>query len=129
MLELGAGTGYWAACLRQRGVAVRAFDKYPPDKRCANMFFCHSFCDVEEGGSEVLDSWPGGSAKLVLLLVWPFNADEHKKRAAAGATPWDAERAGEHSSKCVCGVCGSLTAQASILREGTMVYSEYTLTV
>jgi hypothetical protein len=91
VLELGAGTGYWAACLRERGVAVRAFDKYPPDKRCANMFFCHSFCDVEEGGSEVLDSWPGGSAKLVLLLVWPFNADEHKKRAAAGATPWDAE--------------------------------------
>ena len=42
-------------------------------------------------GERVLDSWPGGSAKLVLLLVWPFNADEHKKRAAAGATPWDAE--------------------------------------
>jgi hypothetical protein len=91
VLELGAGTGYWAACLRQRGVAVRAFDKYPPDTRCANMFFCHSFCDVEEGGCEVLDRWPGGSAKLVLLLVWPFNADEHKKRAGAGATPWDAE--------------------------------------
>ena len=93
VLELGAGTGYWAACLRQQGVAVRAYDKYPPDKRCisANMYFGHVFCDVEQGGCEILDSWPGGSARIVLLLVWPFNADEHKKREAAGATPWDAQ--------------------------------------
>jgi hypothetical protein len=91
VLELGAGTGYWAACLRQRGVAVRAFDKFPPHKRGDNFFFAQSFCDVEEGGCEVLDSWPGGIARLVLLLVWPFNATEHQKRAAAGATPWDAE--------------------------------------
>jgi hypothetical protein len=32
ILEVGAGTGYWAALLRARGVEVRATDAAPPDR-------------------------------------------------------------------------------------------------
>ena len=48
LVELEAGTGYWAALLRQRGVEVQAlrqrgvevqvFDISPPDISCANMY-------------------------------------------------------------------------------------------
>lgn len=31
LVEIGAGTGYWASLLRSRGVTIDAYDKYPPD--------------------------------------------------------------------------------------------------
>ena len=37
IIEIGAGTGYWAAMLTLGGADVVAFDKYPPDKR-ANWY-------------------------------------------------------------------------------------------
>jgi hypothetical protein len=34
-VELGAGTGYWARCLRGAGAAVAAYDAAPPGPRGA----------------------------------------------------------------------------------------------
>lgn len=31
LVEIGAGTGYWAHLLRQRGVRITAYDQFPPD--------------------------------------------------------------------------------------------------
>lgn len=31
VVEMGAGTGYWAALLQQRGVDVVALDRHPPE--------------------------------------------------------------------------------------------------
>ena len=31
IVEIGAGTGYWAHLLEQMGVEIHAYDKYPPD--------------------------------------------------------------------------------------------------
>ena len=95
LVELGAGTGYWAALLRQRGVQVRAYDIEPPDTRCRNMFFCHTFTEVLAGGCEVLDGDGAGNAGMILLLVWPFNEAEHRKRTSKSegqdVVPWDAK--------------------------------------
>lgn len=31
IVEIGAGTGYWASLLRERGVTIHAYDRFPPD--------------------------------------------------------------------------------------------------
>lgn len=68
ILELGAGTGYWAYLLKRRGVSVRAYDLHPPnrsdnhyhpDQKTWTMVYC--------GGAEKLALYP----KRALLLCWP----------------------------------------------------------
>ena len=49
LVEVGAGTGYWAAVLRARGVEVEAFDLHPPDQRLQNEFFSRTFTDAAPG--------------------------------------------------------------------------------
>lgn len=95
LVELGAGTGYWAAMLARRGVNIVAFDIAPPSVDTAtgnmpNYFFERQFFPVLAGGPEVLKSQPHGRA---LLLVWPFHMDLHRKHLAQGqgtTEPWDA---------------------------------------
>ncbi len=38
LLEVGAGTGYWAFLLRQAGVAVTAVDSHPPGAQSGNLW-------------------------------------------------------------------------------------------
>ena len=59
LIEVGAGTGYWAWLLRQAGADVIAFDRNheaPPH-----------WCPVERGGPEQLARHPGRT----LFLCWP----------------------------------------------------------
>ena len=53
-MEVGAGTGYWAATLRRRGVDVLAYDLNPPGAEApeANAYHGHlpPFTDVLRGG-------------------------------------------------------------------------------
>jgi hypothetical protein len=69
LIELGAGSGYWAWLLRQAGADVIAFDqnpKAPPH-----------WTSVEEGDEGVIESHP----HRTLFLCWPPYRDEMACRA------------------------------------------------
>jgi hypothetical protein len=69
LVEIGAGTGYWAYRLRAIGVDIVAFDQAPLDGERANRY--HSctppWSHVEQGDQTVL---PGYSDRS-LFLCWP----------------------------------------------------------
>jgi hypothetical protein len=81
VVELGAGTGYWAYLLRARGVDCLAFDVAPPD-RSANphQFRPLTWTHVEEGSIEVVARYGHDRS---LLLVWPTWRDPFAERALA----------------------------------------------
>jgi hypothetical protein len=71
LVEIGAGTGYWAWLLRQLGVDILAFDKFPPSQNGTNKSEFHpdtdTWTEVLEGDESVLDSIIGRA----LFLCWP----------------------------------------------------------
>lgn len=70
IVEMGAGTGYWAKLLSEEGAQVEAYDKAPPGEGSRNTYrFKHSprHFDVREGDESLLPSLKAD----VLLLVWP----------------------------------------------------------
>lgn len=68
ILELGAGTGYWAYLLRRKGVDCLAFDAAPPDQvPNPHRFGAFTWTTVERGGVEALRD----HANRALLLCWP----------------------------------------------------------
>ena len=68
VVEIGAGTGYWAHLLDRRGVDVRAFD-IDPAPSSANKWFAGTqpWHRVEIGDHTVVDQ----SATRTLVIVWP----------------------------------------------------------
>lgn len=68
MIELGAGTGYWARLLARRGVAIVAYDVAPPPST-RNHFFAgvQPWFDVAVGDEQAV----ADHADRTLLLVWP----------------------------------------------------------
>jgi hypothetical protein len=68
VLELGAGTGHWAALLARRGIDVVACDVAPPPSP-ANAWFAgvQPWHGVHRGDERVV----GECAERSLLLVWP----------------------------------------------------------
>ena len=68
VLELGAGTGHWAALLARRGVDVVAYDVAPPPSP-ANAWFAgvQPWHHVHPGDERVVEE----CAERSLLLVWP----------------------------------------------------------
>lgn len=68
VVELGAGTGYWARLLHQRGVDIVAYDTAPPETG-TNRFVdaAPAWFPVAAGDQHVIDS----HADRTLLLVWP----------------------------------------------------------
>lgn len=76
LVEIGAGSGYWASLLREMGVRVYAFDEEPPShKGHLNGFFRCSrqgvegklWTEVRRGGVE----WAARSWGSTLFLCWP----------------------------------------------------------
>lgn len=70
LLELGAGTGYWASLLKQRGVDILCYDKNPPGgPNSPNHFHEGATCwtEVLGGDESVIDDHPNRT----LLLCWP----------------------------------------------------------
>lgn len=63
LVEIGAGTGYWAGLLRKRGLFVVAYDSSPYD----NIHADAKWSAVETGGPEKAALWP----QLTLFLCWP----------------------------------------------------------
>lgn len=69
VVEVGAGTGYWAALLKARGVDVVAYDKAPPNET-ANDFHV----SAKRTWTEVLSGDETAAANhgdRALLLAWP----------------------------------------------------------
>ena len=69
IVEVGAGTGFWAALLASRGVDVLAFDKAPPH------------CNVE-GNTWPLNTQHSLHAKFAFAAT-KNNDNEHKKKSGA----------------------------------------------
>jgi hypothetical protein len=74
IIEIGAGTGYWAYLLRQRGVDVVAFDINPPlTEGHTNRYHKNelivgiTWTEVLIGGPELVAHYPDRS----LFLCWP----------------------------------------------------------
>ncbi|MBV9355786.1 MAG: hypothetical protein JO023_09695 [Chloroflexi bacterium] len=99
IVELGAGTGYWAYLLRQRGVDVVAYDRFPPDRADnPNRLEPRLWTEVLEGDEQVLGRYPDRS----LLLCWPSWRDPFAAAALevyTGATLlYIGEAAGGHTA-------------------------------
>jgi hypothetical protein len=88
VVELGAGTGYWARLLHEVDVQVVAFDR-EPEPRAERRWFglTEPWFDVQPGDERVVDD----HGDALLLLVWPtrdedWPADALTRYAAAGGT-------------------------------------------
>jgi len=74
VLELGAGTGYWAAFLRRRGLAVVAADIKPPGRRGKGANEYHGSLPawgVVQAGDAVGMARSHGRGRLLLLCYAP----------------------------------------------------------
>lgn len=69
LVEVGAGTGYWAFRLRARGVDVVAIDEAPPDGERTNRYHARtaSWSEVIAGDHTMLTRYPDRA----LFLCWP----------------------------------------------------------
>jgi hypothetical protein len=69
LVEMGAGTGYWAYRLRALGVDILAFDLAPPEGERPNRYHPMSptWTEVIAGDHTVLADYPDRA----LLLCWP----------------------------------------------------------
>ncbi len=69
LVEIGAGTGYWAHRLRSIGVDIVAFDQAPVDGERANRYHpaTRPWTRVDQGDQTVLS----GYADRGLFLCWP----------------------------------------------------------
>lgn len=69
LVEIGAGTGYWASKLRAAGVDVIAFDQAPPDGDAPNRYHAPSptWTAVLAGDQTVL----AAHSNRALFVCWP----------------------------------------------------------
>jgi hypothetical protein len=67
IVEIGAGSGYWAHLLAARGADIVCYDAAPP-VTLTNRFGHHrAWFDIDEGGPDEVD----GHSAATLLLCWP----------------------------------------------------------
>ena len=71
IVEIGAGTGYWAHLLRAMGVDVKAYDLYPPSENGWHPGAAQ-WTKVVEGGPERA----GFHEDRTLVLCWPPYSSE-----------------------------------------------------
>lgn len=74
IVELGAGTGYWASLIAGEGGDITAYDKYPPGRARNRYGFREAFFPVRRGTPDTLKQ---GKVKWgTLFLCWPcYNTD------------------------------------------------------
>lgn len=75
LVEIGAGTGYWARSLRERGAEITAYDLNPPapDSEVLNSFHGRlpAFTEVKRGGPKA-----ASGSKHSLFLCYPPPGDK-----------------------------------------------------
>ena len=65
IVEIGAGTGYWAWLLQQVGVTVHAYDKYLENNPYKHE---HTYTELKKGGHNTLRKY---NHEWTLFLCWP----------------------------------------------------------
>jgi hypothetical protein len=84
LVEVGAGGGYWARCLAERGATIHAFDRLRPERQRRKGGSLVEHFPVRVGGpEEALAAAPDARA---LLLCWPPGLT-NRTEADAGAAP------------------------------------------
>lgn len=97
LVEIGAGSGYWAALLRKRGADVIAYDAYLAESgRNGFIFKCDSWTEVLSGTESVAAYHPDRT----LLLCWPPDKDPMAHRALAKYKGHTLIYIGEESPGC-----------------------------
>ena len=71
ILEIGAGSCFWASKLRNLGAEVVVYDKYPVQKRAKNHYCRQTYVKPWIGGPEKVKKYPNHT----LFLCWPPYAD------------------------------------------------------
>ena len=76
LLQMGAGSGYWAGILRQHNIDVVAYDLHPPSMQGnKNEFFDSAYIsDIQEGAC-VESMTSELASNRTLLLIWPNDPD------------------------------------------------------
>ncbi|MGC1185368.1 MAG: hypothetical protein WBA31_09490 [Candidatus Dormiibacterota bacterium] len=69
LVEIGAGTGYWAHRLREMNTDILAFDQSPPVSPAVNRYHpsAGTWTEVLSGDQAVLAAYPGRA----LFVCWP----------------------------------------------------------
>jgi len=82
VVEVGAGTGYWAALLANRGGNIIAYDIAPPGGSAINRWHpeAHALPHVLSGGPDVLKAHPDRA----LFLCWPPQQSDMAEQCLAG---------------------------------------------
>ena len=87
VVEVGAGTGYWASLLRRRGIPVTAYDLHPchdPEPNGHHKLLGRGnpppFTEVTRGGAEAAANYDDDddedeASRRVLMLCWPPRED------------------------------------------------------
>jgi len=74
IVEIGAGSGYWARCLSEMGADVIAYDSFPPGEQNAwewekgNSWFDDTWYGIIEGDESAAASHPDRA----LFMAWPM---------------------------------------------------------
>lgn len=88
VIEMGAGTGYWAHMMRERGVDIVAYDVAPPspDHKAKNEYHGQLPCwtSVGMGGPELLSHHPG---RTLFLCYPPPHHTIHPAKGASSDAP------------------------------------------
>ena len=82
VVQVGAGSGYWAALLAARGADVVAYDASPP----RDTSWRH-FAVAKGGGPEVLRAGCADRALLLVCPAFPLDADGDDADADVGPRP------------------------------------------
>jgi putative endonuclease len=86
LVEIGAGSGYWARCLTASGADIVAYDARPPaegdpcDATAGNRWFEDEWFNVMEGDASMAGRYP----ERTLFLCWPPIHDAMAMDALAG---------------------------------------------
>ena len=76
IVEIGAGTGYWAKLLQDQGCDVLAFDKAPPHKKSNPYHDCgvitNVWTEIRQGSASVLKR-PECKGRALFLCWPPYN--------------------------------------------------------
>ena len=94
LLEIGSGSGYWAALLRARGVDILTYDVVEDAEHgfrgLGGRLFCRKYTEIQTGGVEVLDSDAAAGRALFLTSPEPLEGCPGVSDSSAGLSAWDA---------------------------------------
>lgn len=86
IVEIGAGSGYWARCLGEMGADVIAYDSNPPGEHSpwewyrGNYWFDETWCGIIKGDDSAAAQHPDRA----LFMAWPMPMNPMAYNALAG---------------------------------------------